>query len=92
MATASESRPCASTSEIPEALLGLAERVRKNKGIGAALLRARCGGACGIELDRALKAFVRRGAGPGTDSEHVRLRPGRQPCGARPPLEDPGQL
>jgi predicted nucleic acid-binding Zn-ribbon protein len=38
--------------EFPEALLGLYERVRKNKGIGAALLRARRCGACRIELDR----------------------------------------
>jgi predicted nucleic acid-binding Zn-ribbon protein len=36
----------------PEALLGLYERVRKNKGIGAALLRARRCGACRIEVDR----------------------------------------
>jgi hypothetical protein len=38
--------------EFPEALLGLYERVRGNKGIGAALLRARRCGACRIELDR----------------------------------------
>jgi predicted nucleic acid-binding Zn-ribbon protein len=38
--------------EFPEALLGLYERVRANKGIGAALLRARRCGACRIELDR----------------------------------------
>ncbi|MPZ85640.1 MAG: hypothetical protein GEV28_36785 [Actinophytocola sp.] len=36
----------------PEPLLGLYERVRRNKGIGAALLRARRCGACRIELDR----------------------------------------
>lgn len=36
----------------PEPLLGLYERVRKNKSIGAALLRARRCGACRIELDR----------------------------------------
>jgi predicted nucleic acid-binding Zn-ribbon protein len=36
----------------PEALLGLYERVRSSKGIGAALLRARRCGACRIELDR----------------------------------------
>ncbi|MCA1655387.1 MAG: C4-type zinc ribbon domain-containing protein [Pseudonocardiaceae bacterium] len=36
----------------PEPLLALYERVRKNKGIGAALLRARRCGACRIELDR----------------------------------------
>jgi predicted nucleic acid-binding Zn-ribbon protein len=39
--------------QFPEALLGLYERVRKHKGIGAALLRARRCGACRIELDRA---------------------------------------
>ncbi|MCT2587359.1 zinc ribbon domain-containing protein [Actinophytocola gossypii] len=38
--------------EFPEPLLGLYERVRRNKGIGAALLRARRCGACRIELDR----------------------------------------
>jgi len=38
--------------EFPEALLRLYERVRANKGIGAALLRARRCGACRIELDR----------------------------------------
>ena len=36
----------------PEPLLALYERVRKNKGIGAALLRGRRCGACRIELDR----------------------------------------
>lgn len=36
----------------PEPLLALYERVRANKGIGAALLRARRCGACRIELDR----------------------------------------
>jgi uncharacterized protein len=35
-----------------EPVLGLYERVRKNKGIGAALLRARRCGACRLELDR----------------------------------------
>jgi len=38
--------------ELPEPLLTLYERVRENKGIGAALLRARRCGACRIELDR----------------------------------------
>ncbi len=38
--------------EVPEALLNLYERVRRNKSIGAALLRARRCGACRIELDR----------------------------------------
>jgi uncharacterized protein len=36
----------------PQPLIDLYERVRKNKGIGAALLRARRCGACRIELDR----------------------------------------
>jgi uncharacterized protein len=44
--------------EFPEALLGLYERVRKNKGIGAALLRARRCGACRIELDRSAIARI----------------------------------
>jgi uncharacterized protein len=39
--------------QFPEPLLGLYERVRAHKGIGAALLRARRCGACRIELDRA---------------------------------------
>jgi predicted nucleic acid-binding Zn-ribbon protein len=43
--------------EFPQPLLDLYERVRKNKGIGAALLRARRCGACRIELDRS--AFSR---------------------------------
>lgn len=38
--------------QFPEPLLALYERVRKNKGIGASLLRARRCGACRIELDR----------------------------------------
>jgi predicted nucleic acid-binding Zn-ribbon protein len=38
--------------EFPQPLTDLYERVRKNKGIGAALLRARRCGACRIELDR----------------------------------------
>lgn len=38
--------------QFPEALLALYERVRANKGIGAALLRARRCGACRLELDR----------------------------------------
>lgn len=48
--------------EFPEALVGLYERVRKNKGIGAALLRARRCGACRIELDRS--AISRIAAAP----------------------------
>jgi hypothetical protein len=50
--------------EFPEALLGLYERVRKNKGIGAALLRARRCGACRIELDR---SAISRIAGTAAD-------------------------
>ncbi|SDJ46363.1 hypothetical protein SAMN05192558_11635 [Actinokineospora alba] len=38
--------------DIPADLLALYERKRKQKGIGAALLRARRCGACRIELDR----------------------------------------
>ncbi|MGH3877719.1 MAG: zinc ribbon domain-containing protein [Actinophytocola sp.] len=48
----------------PEPLLGLYERVRKNKGIGAALLRARRCGACRIELDR---SAISRIAGSAAD-------------------------
>ena len=48
----------------PEALLGLYERVRANKGIGAALLRARRCGACRIELDR---SAISRIAGSAAD-------------------------
>ena len=50
--------------EFPEPLLGLYERVRKNKGIGAALLRARRCGACRIELDR---SAISRIAGSAAD-------------------------
>lgn len=46
----------------PEALLGLYERVRANKGIGAALLRARRCGACRLEMDRS--ALSRISASP----------------------------
>lgn len=42
----------------PEPLLAQYERVRKNKGIGAALLRARRCGACRIELDRSTIARI----------------------------------
>jgi hypothetical protein len=38
--------------QFPEPLLAMYERVRKTKGIGASLLRARRCGACRIELDR----------------------------------------
>ncbi|MGH3762329.1 zinc ribbon domain-containing protein [Actinophytocola sp.] len=50
--------------EFPEALLSLYERVRRNKGIGAALLRARRCGACRIELDR---SAISRIAGAAAD-------------------------
>lgn len=46
----------------PEQLLATYERVRANKGIGAALLRARRCGACRIELDRS--AIARIAAAP----------------------------
>ncbi|HWM04171.1 MAG TPA: C4-type zinc ribbon domain-containing protein [Actinophytocola sp.] len=48
----------------PEPLLALYERVRKNKGIGAALLRSRRCGACRIELDR---SAISRIAGAAAD-------------------------
>jgi hypothetical protein len=48
----------------PEPLLDLYERVRKIKGIGAALLRARRCGACRIELDR---SAISRIAGAAAD-------------------------
>ncbi|HEX6354837.1 zinc ribbon domain-containing protein [Actinophytocola sp.] len=38
--------------QFPQPLLDVYERVRKNRGIGAALLRQRRCGACRIELDR----------------------------------------
>ena len=44
--------------EFPQPLIDLYERVRKNKGIGAALLRARRCGACRIELDRSAIARI----------------------------------
>jgi predicted nucleic acid-binding Zn-ribbon protein len=50
--------------QFPEALLGLYERVRKNKGIGASLLRARRCGACRIEVDR---SAISRIAGSAAD-------------------------
>jgi uncharacterized protein len=48
----------------PQPLMDLYERVRKNKGIGAALLRARRCGACRIELDR---SAISRIAGTAAD-------------------------
>jgi predicted nucleic acid-binding Zn-ribbon protein len=44
--------------EFPQPLVDLYERVRKHKGIGAALLRARRCGACRIELDRSAIARI----------------------------------
>ncbi|HEX3780878.1 MAG TPA: C4-type zinc ribbon domain-containing protein [Pseudonocardiaceae bacterium] len=46
----------------PADLLGLYDRVRLQKGIGAALLRARRCGACRIELDRNTIAAIRDSA------------------------------
>jgi hypothetical protein len=43
----------------PADLLALYDRLRKQKGIGAALLRARKCGACRIELDRNAIAHIR---------------------------------
>jgi predicted nucleic acid-binding Zn-ribbon protein len=43
----------------PADLLALYDRIRKQKGIGAALLRARKCGACRIELDRNAIAHIR---------------------------------
>ena len=51
--------------EIPEALFRLYDRVRTNKGTGAALLRARRCGACRLELDRS--AISRIAAAPADD-------------------------
>jgi predicted nucleic acid-binding Zn-ribbon protein len=51
--------------EIPEALFRLYDRVRANKGTGAALLRARRCGACRLELDRS--AISRIAAAPADD-------------------------
>ncbi|MCP2168163.1 zinc ribbon domain-containing protein [Goodfellowiella coeruleoviolacea] len=46
----------------PEDLLALYERVRKNKGIGAALVRGRRCGACRLELDRSALGKLREAA------------------------------
>ncbi|MGH3438652.1 MAG: zinc ribbon domain-containing protein [Sciscionella sp.] len=48
--------------EFPSDLLALYQRVRQQKGIGAALLRARKCGACQIELDRTAIAQITRAA------------------------------
>jgi uncharacterized protein len=46
----------------PTDLLGLYDRVRKQKGTGAALLRARRCGACNMELDRTAIGHIRDAA------------------------------
>ena len=46
----------------PEALMKLYERVREQKGIGAALLRARRCGACQLELDRSSISEIKTAA------------------------------
>ncbi|MEJ2854869.1 MULTISPECIES: zinc ribbon domain-containing protein [unclassified Saccharothrix] len=48
--------------QFPEPLLALYDRVRKHKGIGAALLQSRRCGACRIELDRSAFANVKESA------------------------------
>jgi predicted nucleic acid-binding Zn-ribbon protein len=45
--------------QFPADLLGLYERVRAHKGIGAALLRSRRCGACRIEIDRSAMAKLK---------------------------------
>ncbi|CCH28294.1 C4-type zinc ribbon domain-containing protein [Actinosynnema sp. NPDC047251] len=49
-------------TQFPEPLLALYDRVRKHKGIGAALLRSRRCGACRIELDSNAFSKVRESA------------------------------
>lgn len=46
-------------AELPADLLVLYDRIRKQKGTGAALLRARRCGACRLELDRSALATLR---------------------------------
>ena len=58
----------------PENLLSMYERVREQKGIGAALLRARRCGACQLELDRNSIAEIKAAA----EDEVVRC----ENCGA----------
>ncbi|MBV8933971.1 MAG: hypothetical protein JO285_15650 [Kutzneria sp.] len=48
--------------QFPDDLLALYERVRAQRGIGAALLRARRCGACRLELDRTALAAVKAAA------------------------------
>ncbi|NKQ57366.1 hypothetical protein HFP15_31325 [Amycolatopsis sp. K13G38] len=62
------------TPRFPENLLALYERVREQKGIGAALLRARRCGACQLELDRSSISEIKSAA----DDEVVRC----DNCGA----------
>jgi predicted nucleic acid-binding Zn-ribbon protein len=53
----------AAAGELPADLLGLYERARTHKGVGAALLRqGRCG-ACRLELDRSALATIREAPG-----------------------------
>ncbi|WP_016697006.1 zinc ribbon domain-containing protein [Actinoalloteichus spitiensis] len=47
---------------VPEGLLALYERLRAQKGTGAALLRARRCGACRLELDRTALSELRKAA------------------------------
>lgn len=49
-------------AELPADLLALYERIRAQKGTGAALLRARRCGSCRLELDRAAINALRDGA------------------------------
>lgn len=48
--------------QFPADLLGLYERVREQRGIGAALLRARRCGACRIEIDRTAMSALKSAA------------------------------
>ncbi|MEU4807313.1 C4-type zinc ribbon domain-containing protein [Actinosynnema sp. NPDC023587] len=50
------------TTQFPEPLLALYDRVRVHKGIGAALLQSRRCGACRIELDRSAFSKVKESA------------------------------
>jgi predicted nucleic acid-binding Zn-ribbon protein len=48
--------------DIPAPLLAQYERIRANKGVGAALLRGRKCGACRIELDRSAISRIKEAA------------------------------
>lgn len=50
------------TSDLPQELLRLYERVREQRGVGAGLLQSRRCGACRIELDRAALSALREAA------------------------------